>query len=333
MLETIHASLQTVAQLEAAIRGGEPLFLAGSRDALQRLPRGNWVAGTIPYFMTDDGGLLSEDRVFATPVPACAVSVKPAVYGASDLAALYREAPLHGFTFLVLPAATEVHKTFAERASSFDGFLLKPMVGWVTGVRVDRIGAERPAVIDGMTGELFEDRCAALHLALPANKIADLDIVNIFDRGDGPTIRFDDAGFKVRECLIDGGWANLASYVTRHGIPTEFPLVGDYNGSAINVSFQKVDAQAGTVDFYAPVFPGVNYHFAKPVADYEKAFAEAIGNDSQEPEFACNCILNYLYGKLEGKKTGHVTGPITFGEVAHQLLNQTMVRLYLRDIG
>lgn len=40
-----------------------------------------------------------------------------------------------------------------------------------------------------------------------------------------------------------------------------------------------------------------------------------------------------LYGGLEGRKTGHITGPITFGEIAHQLLNQTMVRLYLRDVG
>jgi hypothetical protein len=40
-----------------------------------------------------------------------------------------------------------------------------------------------------------------------------------------------------------------------------------------------------------------------------------------------------LYGHLEGKRTGSITGPITFGEIAHQLLNQTMVRLYLRDIG
>ena len=51
-----------------------------------------------------------------------------------------------------------------------------------------------------------------------------------------------------------------------------------------------------------------------------------------EPVFACNCILNYLYGKLEGKKTGHLTGPFTFGEIAHQLLNQTLVRLCVYDV-
>jgi len=42
--------------------------------------------------------------------------------------------------------------------------------------------------------------------------------------------------------------------------------------------------------------------------------------------------LNYLYSGLEGKKTGNVTGPITFGEVAYQLLNQTMVYMTIENI-
>ena len=41
--------------------------------------------------------------------------------------------------------------------------------------------------------------------------------------------------------------------------------------------------------------------------------------------FACNCVLNYLHGQLEGRRTGTVLGPMTFGEIAYQLLNQTMV--------
>jgi hypothetical protein len=37
--------------------------------------------------------------------------------------------------------------------------------------------------------------------------------------------------------------------------------------------------------------------------------------------------LNYAYADLEGKKTGSFVGPITFGEVAYMLLNQTLVYL------
>ena len=50
-----------------------------------------------------------------------------------------------------------------------------------------------------------------------------------------------------------------------------------------------------------------------------------------DPVFTCNCILNYLYANLEGKKTGSIVGPITFGEIAYMLLNQTMVYLTFED--
>jgi hypothetical protein len=277
--------------------------------------------------------LLSEDRIFVTKIPDFALEAKVADYGPENLADLYRDAPANGFTFLVLPAAAEVLKTFAEKAPSFDGFLLRPMVGWVAGVRVDRIGKEAPLVFNGKTGVCLEARCAALHVALPTGKIADLDIVNIFESSGGDVIRFEQAGFHVSHCLINGMPANFAEYIVSHKLPTEYPIIGDYSGSSINVSFQAVDRVKGTVDLYAPVFPGVDYHFAKPVADYSAAFAQAVSGDKREPEFACNCILNYLYGKLEGKKTGCITGPVTFGEIAHQLLNQTLVRLNILDVG
>jgi hypothetical protein len=333
MSSTVSATLHSIPEVQAAIAAGESLFLAASRETLSQLPRGNWIGGTISYFMTGEGGLMSEDRIFVTEVPDFVLAVNVCDYGQESLAQLYRDAPANGFTYVVLPGSSEVLKTFAEQVPSYDGFLMRPVVGWVAGVRADRIGKDAPAVFNGNTGTVFEDRCVALHVSLPASKIADLDIVNIFESGDGDVIRFEKGGFHVTECLIGGKKQNLADYIGRNGIQVELPLVGDYNGSSINVSIQKVDRLARTVDLFAPVFPGVDYRVAKPVADYSSAFAHAVAAEPQEPAFACNCILNYLYGNLEGKKTGGVTGPITFGEIAHQLLNQTMVRLYLRDIG
>jgi len=333
MPTALNTTLHSIPVVQAAIADGESLFLAGSRQALSRLPRGHWIGGTISYFMTEEGGQLSEDRIFVTRIPEFARSVSTADYGPGQIARIYQDAPENGFTYLVVPASSEVHKAFAQQAPDCDGFLLRPVVGWVAGVRVDRIGYESPAVFNGKTGAVLEDRCAALHVALPPNRLADIDIVNIFESGAGDVIRFVQPSFRVTRCLIAGKPANLADYISAHGIHTQFPLVGDYNGSSINVSFQNVDPIAHAVDFYAPVFPGVDYRFAKPVNDYAGAFTRQMAEDGPDPDFACNCILNYLYGNLEGKKTGRVTGPITFGEIAHQLLNQTLVRLYLRDIG
>ncbi|MBM4779270.1 MAG: hypothetical protein GQE15_16305, partial [Archangiaceae bacterium] len=54
-------------------------------------------------------------------------------------------------------------------------------------------------------------------------------------------------------------------------------------------------------------------------------FQKELAARAVRPVFACNCILNYLYGALEGRTAGTMVGPVTFGEVAYMLLNQTMV--------
>jgi len=329
---SVHSKLQSIPEVQAAIAAGTSLFLAGSREALSQLPQGNWVGGTICYFMTDEGGLVSDDMIFATEVPEFALEARVVNYGLGNLSYLFSDAPENGFSFLVIPASTRVLKAFAEQAPTFDGFLTHPVVGWVSGVRVERIGQEMPAVFNGKTGEVMENKAVALHVTLPANKQAELDIVNIFKGGDGDLIHFKDEGFHAVGCLINGKPANLADYIIAKGIDTEFPLVGDYCGCPVNVSIQNVDPVTHCVELYAPVFPGIDYRFAEPVKDYARAFAKVAGTEQTEPDFACNCILNFLYGKLEGKKTGNVTGPITFGEIAHQLLNQTLVRMYLRDV-
>ena len=93
-----------------------------------------------------------------------------------------------------------------------------------------------------------------------------------------------------------------------------------------------MDAAAGRVDFYAPVFDDVEYRIAEPVPDYARSFAQSLPGDALGARWSCNCILNYLYGGLEGQRTGPITGPMTFGEIAYQLLNQTMVYVNLEKL-
>jgi len=98
----------------------------------------------------------------------------------------------------------------------------------------------------------------------------------------------------------------------------------------INVSI--LDVVEGKVRLYAPVFADMVYRFAYPVGNYIESFEKSLsGSAAQNISFSCNCILNYLYSELEGKKTRDLTGPITFGEVAYQLLNQTLVYLTITN--
>jgi hypothetical protein len=111
------------------------------------------------------------------------------------------------------------------------------------------------------------------------------------------------------------------------------PLVADYFGARVNVSFQSVDPTKREVRFYAPVFAGVSYKHAKPLHDYVQQFTEMLPSHlSKHPAFSCNCVLNYLYSELEGKRTGKITGPTTFGEVVYQLLNQTVAYLTVTEV-
>jgi len=140
-------------------------------------------------------------------------------------------------------------------------------------------------------------------------------------QGSGPAITFPSTGFSATTATIDGKAQNLAEWITRNGIDTKLPLVADYCGALVNVSIKGVDAAEGRVDFYAPVFSDSEYRMA------EGGIPELVEGDGKGTSFSCNCILNYLYGELEGKRTGNFTGPMTFGEIAYLLLNQTLVHM------
>ncbi len=87
------------------------------------------------------------------------------------------------------------------------------------------------------------------------------------------------------------------------------------------------------VYFFAPVDAYTVYKIAKPIEDYVYEFFKQITvGISIKVVFSCNCILNYLYAELEGRPTVSFAGPITFGEIAYKLLNQTMVYLSVDEV-
>src|SRR6266568_3626572 len=106
--------LQTVEEVERTIRAGQALMLAGDEAALRGLPRGNWIAGTIPYFMDQEGGVCSRDRIFVTPLADCVTGVEIRSNSPSTLPDILSDAPENGFTLLILPAGSAVHAAYAQ---------------------------------------------------------------------------------------------------------------------------------------------------------------------------------------------------------------------------
>jgi hypothetical protein len=220
-----------------------------------------------------------------------------------------------------------MHTEYAKNARDYDGLFMKPIVGWISGVHLDDLGKVSPKVFNGSTGVASDTQAVAIHVALPDSKLPVVRILNLFRQGDGDVLTFPEDGFCASACLVNGEPANFAEYVHKNGLDLSRPLVADYHGAQINTSFQGVDADKGVVNFYAPVFAGIEYKQAAPVGDYVQEFEALTAGVQVHPQFACNCILNYLYGKLEGRHTGELTGPMTFGEIGYQLLNQTVVYL------
>lgn len=331
-MSQLEQSLVSLSEASAMIASGATLAIAGDERALAALPKGQWIGGTIPYFMGPQGGITTREQVFVTPVPVFA-QTKPVItyYDAASLSQVCVEAPANGYSLIVLPAFSDVHLDFAHNAPMYDDMYMKPLVGWVSGIHLDDLGKQSPKVCDGRSGRFFEDVAVAIHVPLPANMSAHVSIVNLFRQGDGASLEFESSGFEASQCLVSGQKTSLAKYLAAIGHDTRLPLVADYCGAQINVSLKAVDQEHDLVEFYGPVFPGVTYKLAKPFdGTYETAFMQDTLRLPKSTDFSCNCILNYLYGELEGRQTGGITGPMTFGEVAYQLLNQTLVHLTLQ---
>lgn len=325
--------LFNVDEVKEKIAQGKKLILAGDESLLKELPKGQWIAGTSPYFMGENGGICDKERIFVNELPSWITNINISHYDETNIADIYKDGPDNGFTILIIPAFSSTHFSFALNAPKYDNFAQCPLIGWIAGVDLNDVGKVKPKVISGAENSFIENGAVALHASLPSNKYAEINILNIFTQGSGDTIVFPEDGFSAVEAMINGQKWNFAEYISQNKIDTKLPLVADYCGAMINTSFQSVDQAAKKVNFYAPVFKGMEYKLADPVGDYVTSFCQKMPSESSDKiVFACNCILNYLYSELEGKHTGDVTGPFTFGEIAYQLLNQTMAYVAIEDL-
>jgi len=317
-------------QATKLIREGKILHIAAEESLLNQLPKGKWIAGTTPYFITEQGGITSKDKLFVNEITS-AVDYKTVVYDKSNIFDITKDAYDNGITFLVMPFASDVAVFYAKEAPDIDNLFMNPIVGWVSGFDLSTNSSAK--AYNGVTGKSYGDKAVALHICLPDDKAASLGIVNIFSvNQNDAVIEFNEDALSVTKCLVNGKETVFSDYISENKIDTQLPLVADYNSVLVNVSIKSISEENKTVDFYAPVFSGKEYRFARSVDDYAASFAEQLQElKNVKPVFSCNCILNYLYGKLEGKATPPFAGPVTFGEIAYQLLNQTLVYAEIID--
>ena len=323
--------LQTVAEVSKLIQQGKILSLAGDERVLSQLPKGQWIAGTTPYFMGEQAGEFSQDKIYVDIIEDSVINHKITSYNSNNIESITRDRFDNGYTILVIPAFSKLHSDYALKAPGFDGIYDAPILGWVSGINLN--SEDTPKIFNGMTGESSSEQGVALHVRLPEGKMAQLEILNIHKPDPkSPVIEFNVDDFEVEDCTIDGKPKNFAEFISENKIDIKAPLICDYSGATFNVCIKEVHEDKGKVDLYAPVFKGRKYLLGISLENYANAFASSLPAQNEPSEFSCNCVLNYLYGELEGKQAGF-PGPITFGEIGYHLLNQTMTYLNIVDVS
>ena len=304
------------------IASGKFLHIAGTENLLKKLPKGNWIGGSTEYFMSKEGGKVTNDKLFVDNFPYEKFSIR--TYDKNSIVRVAADAFDNGFSIVILPFDSIVHKTYAGKAPEFEGMFMKNLIGWVSGVNLN-VAGQTPIAVNGLTGEVLTDKAVVLHVEVPKDKMVSIGIVNIFTQDENsPVFEFTVEGFSAKKCLVNGKETDLADFIAQNKIDTKLPLIGDYSGQGVNISIKSIED--GVVNFYAPVFSGIKYKMAKVIKDYVKEFNSQLKTlKNVDAAFSCNCILNFLYGELENKDIDSFFGPITFGEVAYQLVNQTLV--------
>jgi len=289
------------------------LHIAGAHHLLSRLPKGNWIGGATEYFMAKEGNTVSNELLFVNEFPYERFEIKS--YTTENIHQIAADACSSGFSLVIIPADSAVLREYAQHAADFTDMFMKEVAGWVS----------LPVTVNGVTGEVYGDKAVALHLEIPKDKVAQINMINIFVQDESaPVITFTQEGFSATTCLVNGEETLLADYIKDNNVDTKLPLIGDYAGNGINISIKSIEGNV--VHFLAPVFNGIKYKIAKNIPDYEKEFHNHLtSHKDAETVFSCNCILNFLHGDLEGKKFEVLAGPITYGEIAYQLVNQTLV--------
>lgn len=320
-------------QVVSLIKSGKKLLISADSNLLKDLPVGNWVGGSIPYFLTQEGGVFSKDKYLVQHMPSEVEDFKIIAYTTDTMSRIPKDTFRNGFSFILIPSGTKVHEKYSKECFFWDKYFERPVLGWITGYDLNTLDKDMPIVMNGFSGEVYTDCALVFHARLRDNVHAKVDIINIFNQGPGVGIKFETDGFEASVCTINGNQVNLVDFIEKNKIDTKLPLVASYMGTNVNVSFKEIDKKNKVVKFYAPIFTEIEYKVASPVGDYEKVFLNQLKKISKTPFFTCNCILNYLYANMEGRKVGDYAGPITFGEIAYVLLNQTFVYITIERIN
>ena len=130
----MYNKLCSVSEVIEKVKVGKILSLAGDESLLAQFPSGKWICGTIPYFMSESGGVITKDKIFVTELPDYISDISIKKYDESNIKDVYKDGQDFGFSIIIIPASGKVHLSFALNAPRFEGFATRPLIGWISGI-------------------------------------------------------------------------------------------------------------------------------------------------------------------------------------------------------
>jgi len=323
--------LYTKQEVIKFISEGKKMVLSASENMLDQLPKGSWIGGTSPYFMDTDVGKFTKEKIFVDNLTDVATDFKIETYDKHSIKNIGVNSFKNGFTVLIIPGDGDTHFEFGVNSLTYDKIFNNPVVGFIAGFDLAELGQASPKVYNGETNEKITSNGVAIHIKLPDNKVARAEILNI-DTIDStsPKIKFPTTSFTQSECTINGEKSNIADYLSKIKYKEGLPIIADYNGALINRDIKVIDKEKKEVAFFSPVFHDETYYLANVIDNYHELFGEKLKTENLNILYSCICVSYYLLGNLENK-TIQAEGVFAFGEIAFQLLNQTLVFLEIDE--
>jgi hypothetical protein len=320
--------LYTKEQVVEFIKQGRIMHLCGNESTLKDLPKGNWIAGMTAYFM-DNVGKICDNKIYVDDFSFIAEECEVATFDENNISEIAkRNKYTNGFIFVVLPIDSQVYYTFANHSLEYENIYDNPVVGYVSSVLLSNYGKIQPKVAIGSEGVLHDNKAAVMYVKVSDRLRVRAEIMNLDTIDDTtPALKFPKTGFKQSDCLIDGKPGNIASYLEAvKGRIGHYPqLITSQNGALVVRDVKSVNVEAGEAVFFSPAYESDIHYIVKQNNDYLATFNRRLGRKTDV--IACMSCTSYFWQGDFDYRHIDFNGVYTFGEIAYQLLNKTIVTL------
>lgn len=309
------------------------LVVFADRSLLALLPRGTWVGGVCTRFFARGECVRTGKEVFVIDLTDVVQDHRIEVYPDFALESLQGDMPNAGFSFLMIPSYSVVHRLAGIQFVARRWNESSPIMGCVVAADVGGSLMQESVVVDGQRGAMYTDSAVALHCKLFAGDRARLEVINPFSADmQNDVISFSASSLVLRECSVNGKTWNFADYIRQRGIQEGVPLVGKVQGMTQNVSLLfPLGKQSVTAS--ATVLPLIQYRFAKSSEMLDESYVEVARRATRTVVASVHGYGNYEMMSRASESMEMFSGPFVLGEIAMLLTDQVTVNLVVSSAG